>query len=49
MSRPAITTPSGPLPGGLDQNAPQSQLALRDCHDVEPSSLSILDQNPGGS
>jgi hypothetical protein len=37
------------LPAGVDQQAPQFQRASRACVNVEPSSLSILNQSPGGS
>jgi hypothetical protein len=35
------------LPATIDSQAPQFQRATRACGDVEPSSLSILDQPPG--
>jgi hypothetical protein len=34
------------LPAGVDQQAPQFQRATKACANVEPSSLSILDQPP---
>ena len=37
------------LPFGVDQQAPQFQRATRACANVEPSSLSILNQPPGSS
>jgi len=37
------------LPSGVDQQAPQFQRATKACANVEPSSLSILDQPPGSS
>ena len=35
------------LPSGLDQQSPQFQRATKACANVEPNSLSILDQPPG--
>lgn len=35
------------LPSTIDQRAPQFQRATKACMDVEPSSLSILNQTPG--
>ena len=37
------------LPSGIDQQAPQFQRATQACANVEPSSLSILNQPPGSS
>jgi hypothetical protein len=37
------------LPSGVDQKAPQFQHATKACANVEPSSLSILNQPPAGS
>ena len=37
------------LPSGIDQQAPQFQRATKACANVEPSSLSILNQPPGNS
>ena len=37
------------LPSGVDQQAPQFQRATKACANVEPSSLSILNQPPGSS
>ena len=37
------------LPTGIDQQAPQFQRAMKACTNVEPSSLSILNQPPSGS
>jgi hypothetical protein len=37
------------LPSTIDQQAPQFQRATKACANVEPSSLSILDQPPGSS
>ena len=37
------------LPSGVDQQAPQFQRATKACANVEPSSLSILDQPPSSS
>jgi hypothetical protein len=37
------------LPSGVDQQAPQFQRATKACANVEPSSLSILNQPPGHS
>ena len=37
------------LPSGIDQQAPQFQRAMKACANVEPSSLSILNQPPSGS
>ena len=43
------TTGSSPCPSAVDQQAPQFQRATRACANVEPSSLSILNQPPGSS
>jgi hypothetical protein len=37
------------LPNGIDQQAPEFQRATKACANVEPSSLSILNQPPLGS
>jgi hypothetical protein len=37
------------LPAGIDQQAPLFQRATQACMNVEPSSLSINNQHPGGS
>ena len=37
------------LPSGVDQQAPQFQRATKACANVEPSSISILNQPPGSS
>jgi hypothetical protein len=37
------------LPSGVDQQAPQFQRATKACANVEPSSLSVLNQPPGSS
>ncbi len=37
------------LPSAVDQQAPQFQRAMNACANVEPSSLSILNQPPGSS
>jgi hypothetical protein len=37
------------LPTGVDQPAPQFQRATTACANVEPNSLSILNQPPGSS
>jgi hypothetical protein len=37
------------LPSGVDQQAPQFQRAMKACANVEPNSLSILNQPPASS
>jgi hypothetical protein len=37
------------LPSGVDQEAPQFERATKACANVEPSSLSVLNQPPGTS
>ncbi len=37
------------LPAGIDQQAPEFQRATKACANLEPSSLSILNQPPGNS
>jgi hypothetical protein len=36
------------LPSGVDEQAPQFQRATQACRTVQPGSLSILNQSPGG-